>query len=248
MIAIQAKIDSANLRRLFRTMEDMRNMTGKKMPVIIRQAMRFSVISAARATPPGDKAGKVSSLPQKYRIRPFEKIPESAGYFYQYTAKGTGKVGVLKFDRPLSRKSVSRRKKSDPTFKRLTKGVKCWNKKLKKWTYVPSAEAPDKKSRVRRIPYAGAAKAGWRKALRVLGNAKGGTGADLGMAETGPEITKTVIEPLMNEVENVVSYASKIAPWSASVGLRKGANRLRGFYLKQLERDMERRLKGAANA
>ena len=120
-----------------------------------------------------------------------------------------------------------------------------YSKKKGGFAYVAieNGETVAKTDRRRKIPYAGAAKSGWRKALRTLGEGKGsqgGTGQDLGMSENrGGEITRTIVTKLMTEIENLVSYAPKTAPTSAIIGVQKATNRMKGTWLKQFKYDVE---------
>jgi len=236
------EVDPRDIRKLSLILNEIAAVTGKALPPLVRQAARFAVVSAAKATKPGTKAGKAKSLLREHRVRKFERIPPAFGYWYRYTGKN-GKVQTFRSDSKLS--IAKQKKKGKKDIRRLNKGVKLWSKKHNKWDYSPAENgekigAGDKR---RRIPYAGAAKAGWRKALRKLGNIQGGTGADLGMAEKGAEITHTVVREMDISISNLVSYVSKTAPMSARIGIQKATNRVKGTYLAKYGDKLESRFR-----
>jgi len=244
VIQVVATVDPNDMRKLFSTFDMIMEHTRKKFPKLLKQAMRYAVISAAKATPPGHKAGKVKSLPVKYRKRPIENIPKPKGAWYYYVDKN-GKTQVFKTPGVLTADAVKKIRKKGKKIKRMKKGIKFWSKRKKSWDYYPLIDTRGKIKQIRatdrrvRIPYAGAAKAGWRKALRKLGNAQGGTGADLGMAERrGRDINQTTIKDFQNIVTNLVSYAPKTAPNSARIGLKLGGNRLRGEFVKSYQKKL----------
>jgi len=192
------EVDPRDIRKLSLILNEIAAVTGKALPPLVRQAARFAVVSAAKATKPGTKAGKAKSLLREHRVRKFERIPPAFGYWYRYTGKN-GKVQTFRSDSKLS--IAKQKKKGKKDIRRLNKGVKLWS------------------------------------------NIQGGTGADLGMAEKGAEITHTVVREMDISISNLVSYVSKTAPMSARIGIQKATNRVKGTYLAKYGDKLESRFR-----
>ena len=234
--SITAKVESQEVLKIIRILNQIEK-TGRKSFGIAHQAMIFAIKSAAKETKPG-RGTNIARLPKKFRFRPAEKMPETGYFWYQWMPKGGGNPRFFKSDRKM------RNRKGN--LKRITRGIKYWNKKRNGWDYLPYVgtgkyNTSDKRFR---IPYAGLAKLGWLAALRRLG--QNFHAFAMGRANKVDEkYISTVVERktaagIYFEASNKVSYVAKTSPQSAAIGLRKARKRVEHIYLKKLKREMER--------
>ena len=198
------------------------------MDELIKQTGVFAVQSAVKLTEPGN-GSNLSKLPVKHRFRPLVRIPEGHGYYY--TRDGST---IFKVDKP-----INTRLKRNQGVKRVTKGIKNWSKKQRRFTYIPYIGTKRDTSDPRfKIPFAGAAKAGWLKALPKLGNAKS---IDIGNNKRGGKRYSKVRKSRgFLEIHNMVSYVSKTSPNAARGAVRKASNRMRKIWIPKVERRVAR--------
>lgn len=227
MIAIdQAKFDR-DVKNLEKILNQTVTVLKKDMPKIIRQASIFALQSAIAATPPG-RTTRIKTLAQKYRFRPLVDMPESAGFWY---ATPTG--ARFKVPRQLSKGEVKKR-----GLVWIKKGIKYWDHKAKQWAYRPWIGGRDLSKKVWKIPFAGAAKAGWIAGYRKLNGPKP---TDMGdNSETRKPYTVVTQTPTMTSIENLVKYLAKVAPQSAAAGIHAAEAKMRHTYMPAVERRIER--------
>jgi len=234
----QSELDM-ELRLLQSRISRVSDILGKDKNEMIKQVAIFSTRSAAIRTAPGEKSNP-SKLAKKYKFRPLVKIPESFGYFY--TADGEN---IFRVDKPIS---MRKKRNKERGIKRVTKGIKIWNKKQRRFTYLPYIGTKvDTTDRRFKIPYAGAGKAGWVKTLlQIDQKAKESIDTDLkkGLKRYGTLIQRDGIIVITNNV----SYVSKTSPRSAVEGLRKGSNKFNGMYKKRIERRIDKNWRKAKSS
>ena len=215
-----------DVRKLENTLSRISRIMKKDADQLIKQTGIFAIQSAVKLTKPG-VTSKVSKLPKKFKFRPLARIPDSFGYYY---TDGTDRI--FKTKRPLTRKEIR-----DGKLKRVTKGIKLWNKKRKGFTYVPYIGTKRDESDPRfKIPYAGAAKVGWLKSYQKLSRKS----VDVGKNKGGKRYNRITVRPGLLEVVNLVSYASKTSPLAARDGLRKATSRLEKTWLPRVDKRIER--------
>lgn len=223
-----AKINRAQFKRdiarIGKTLDNVERVLKKDVSHIIRQTAIFAIQSATKATEPG-KQSKVSKLPKKFKFRALVKIPDSAGYYYQTE---DGKIF----------KAKGKIRTSGKTIKRVTKGIKAWSKKQKKFIYIPYAGTKRDESDKRfKIPFYGAAKAGWLLSYKKLSKKS----IDIADNRQGrKKYNRVKVRSDLVEVTNLVSYASKTSPNAARIGLSKASNRLEKSWMPKVERKLER--------
>ena len=226
-MSITAEIPPGEIDKLKTVLERISGEWKKSSVDILRQAMIFAIQSAAKATAPGNTS-LPSKLADKFKYRPIEKykgtplyVNEKTGYMFAANTE------------PKSKK-----------IRKINRAWKYWDKGNGAFAtkpYTGTAEKKyDKEKKFGRIPYAGAAKAGWLKALNQLPQAPGYSDAG---AETGTAMP-IVIESRSDSqhgisVENVIRYIGKTSPNAASIGLRSATNRMIGSYKKKIS-DLEK--------
>ena len=221
----QRELDK-DIRKLTGTLNRISRVLKKDADELIKQTGIFAIQSAVKLTKPG-VTSKVSKLPKKFKFRPLAKIPDSFGFYYT-----DGTERIFKTKRKLTRKEIK-----DGTLKRVTKGIKIWNKKRKGFTYTPYIGTKRDESDPRfKIPYAGAAKVGWLKSYKQLSRKP----VDIGKNRGGKRWNRITVRPGLLEVVNLVSYASKTSPHAAREGLRKATSRLEKTWLPRVDRRIER--------
>ena len=217
-----------DIRKLSKTFDRMSIVLGRDRESLIKQTAIFAVQSAVKATGPG-KSGKVSKLPKKFKFRPLVKIPETSGYFYTQDGEN-----IFRTSQPIN---VKAKRNKDRGIKRITKGIKMWNKKTKGFTYLPYIGAKrDESDRRFKIPFAGSAKVGWLKSLNKLDKKPVDIGENKRSSKRFGRVTR---RPGLIEIVNLVSYAAKISPQSARIGLAKASRRL-DKIMQAAERNIER--------
>jgi len=216
-----------DVRKLENTLSRIARIMKKDVNELMKQTAVFSLDSAIKATKPGE-SGRNAKLKNKYKFRKLAKIPESFGYYYQTT---DGKIFKTK-------KPINLRKKANKgKYKRVPKGIKIWNKKRKGFTYTPYiGTKADKSDKRFKIPYAGAAKDGWKRAFRKLGDSKAVKYSNRG----NKRYTSVTRRPGLLEIVNRVSYTSKTSPNTARIGLRKGTNKLTAVWMPRVDKRIER--------
>jgi hypothetical protein len=220
---ISAEIPSSEIEKLAQVINIIERDLGKSSASILRQSMIFAVQSAAKATEPG-RAGTPSKLPDKYKYRPITKYqPETPLYINDDTG--------FTFE--------SAKRPKGRNIRKITRAWEFWNKAKGKMDHKPykgTGKAKyDKENRFSKIPHAGAAKAGWLKALNRLPKAPGysDTGASTGKAQP---IVQEIHSGEMHQilVENIVRYIGKTSPNAANIGLANATNRMIGSYKKKI--------------
>ena len=221
----QRQLDN-DVLRLNKLLDNVERVLKKDSDGLVLQTAVFALTSATKVTKPGDKS-KISRMPKKFRFRPLVKMPDSAGFYY-VTMDGT----IFKNDSQISRKSMNRRK-----LKRVTKGIKVFNKKQRGFTYIPWIGTKDESDKKFKIPFAGAAKAGFLNGLKRLDK------KPVDLAETGrsrKRYTRVTRRHGFVEIINLVAYAAKTSPGADRVGLHKATNRLEKTWIPRIERRIER--------
>jgi hypothetical protein len=233
-------INTNDMQKLSSAMLHVEKATGKSMYGINEQAMHFALQSAAKATPPGTRSSY--QLAKKHAFRPLVSL-KNVGYMayllpdgkryrinyrkgrtYIYQAEN-GKI--FSTPSPIRNKGVTRIKPA----KRLTKGIKAWDKKQNKWEYIPyDGTKRDESDKRFRIPGAGGAKRGWLNAMSSKGHVSKSSGR-LHIITGKHTLTEDYIS-----VTDKVEYAYKIAPRSVEIGIQKAKGRLIGTYKKKLEK------------
>ena len=226
-MSITAEIPPGEIDKLKTVLDRISGELKKSSADILRQAMIFAIQSAAKHTKPGLKTP--SKLQDKYKYRPIvdyhSKVPlyinDSSGYVFSTKEKVKSK-----------------------NVRRITRAFRYWDKKNGKKGFLPyygtGKKKYDKETRRGKIPHAGAAKAGWLKALNRLPQAPGYSDAG---AETGTAMP-IVIESRSDSqhgisVENVIRYIGKTSPNAANIGLRSATSRMIGAYKKKIS-DLEK--------
>ena len=242
---VEAKIDQADQDRLQQLLTRIGKETKQDIAGVLKQAAIWSLQSAAKATEPGKSAFK--SIPAKYKFRPLVTTQEYEGGRFWYLRKKSGKL--FSVHRPLKRgkemKGVKR-----------AKAIKVWSKKKNAFVMRPTHHTKrDKTDKAFRIPYAGAAKAGWQKALAAFGevtkvdeNRLSGYYYD---RKTGQSKKRKSKKPYYKKagttydfyIQNLVKYTAKTSPFSAKVAMLKTIRRLEGYWLKRLDGKLQKRSK-----
>lgn len=219
------RVDATNALDLAHRLEDISAQTRRSVPSLIRQTFIFAVQSATKLTAPGDSS-KVSTMAQKYRIRPKVRATQMLGRFFYSYAQGSK---IFASDTPIRFRPQADRPKA------YSSALKFWDKKTNSWGFMP-AFGPSS-SRKEKIPHFGAAKAGF---LHMLG--KLGKPADAGSERAS---LATVVDQLHGDTPSIlgineVTYAGKTSPGAAALGLNRALNRVTHAALNQISRDTER--------
>jgi len=219
---ISAEIPKIEFDKMRAVLDKVGSEVKKSSASILRQGMIFAVQSAAKETEPG-KTQKPSKLQVKYKYRPIVKYKPDVPVYVDDT---TGKYFESEF------------KQTAENIRKVTKAWKYWDKKRHQWAYMPytstATKKYDKEASFSKIPFAGAAKAGWLKALNSLP-----TGNGYHDASTGTQ------QPRVKEkhsgqdheiiVENLIKYIAKTSPNAASMALSKATDRMIGSYKKKID-------------
>jgi len=190
---ISVSVDERSVRNIQQNLERMLAESRRQAPAIVKNLANKAANSAAKLTIPntGDntpRAGARSSVRRprdKDKFRPLVKTQESKefskGDFYvvrrqnirkknkrrrrfsgfageqgeRRVMRGSNGELVIYTTKPISQK--------DKRFKRITKLIKRWDKKRRKWTYIPTMSRGkyDKQGYGGKIPYFFAAKQAW---------------------------------------------------------------------------------------
>jgi len=227
------QIDQAQLNRdadrIFRAINRTAKVLKMDVDLLAKITAIYAIQSATKATEPGSK-GTVKGMAKKYRFRPLVDIPKGEGVYYL-----TDDGSIFKSPKALSSGVVRKR-----SLKRIKKGIKAWSNKQKKFTYIPYPQGKKNESDPRfKIPFAGAAKAGWLSAYRRLDSKRQ---VDLGNdnKQSGKRYSRVVVSPGRIQIENLVRYAGKTSPAAARIGLSKAASKLENVWIPRAERRIER--------
>lgn len=227
MPAIDPKTNR-DIIRITKLLTNVETVLKKDISGVVKQTAVFAIESTAKATGPGEK--RPSKMPKKFRFRKFEKIPDSFGYFYKREDGNIFRTG--------SRIMPARAKREG--LKRITKGIKAWDKKKKAFTYIPfdGTKGQAEATRKGKIPYAGAAKSGWLNSFKKLDSKKKVDSKDIPRSNKAYSRIKATAASI--EITNLVSYAGKMWPQAPKIGLAKAANKLEKLYLPRIEKRIER--------
>ena len=221
-------VTQQSINALNNLFDDVEKFTKKEVSGLVRQASIFAGQSAAKLMPPG-KTSNISKLPAKYRFRSLERIPEDEGIYYE----DRDRQGVIfKVPNVISRDNVRRN-----NLRRITKGIKVWDKSRGTWSYWPyEGNKRDKSDKRFRIPNAGAAKVGFLQAVRRLdAKAKDMGGLDKQVLGRADVTRYTII------IVNLVDYAAKIGGGVPQQALAKTNARMRAIWQPKIDRAIERR-------
>ena len=220
--------------QLMTVLEKMRKELNKKSKNLIQQASIKAIISASKATEPGDKT-KVSELQQKYKFRPIETI-KGVGYSWYKKEDEGAKPYFFKTKAKITvtgKKAKNRKSK----IKKITRGIKYWSKKSKRFDYLPYEGSGkfDKSDKRSKIHFAGAAKAGWLRNLPPKKKKPDGLKAKRPIHKRIERFTD--VDQFIS-MENLVDYVSKTSANSAKIGIDSATS--------QMIKDYERKLKELA--
>jgi hypothetical protein len=222
-----------DIAKFTKTLDKIARVMDKDKDGLIKQTAIFAIQSAVKLTEPGTTS-KVSKLPKKFKFRPLVTIPENFGFFYTDDAGRIFKT----------REKLRRNQLKDGKLRRVTKGIKTWNKKRKSFLYIPYAGAKrDESDRRFKIPFAGAAKVGWLKSLKMLDRKP----VDLGDNKGNKRYNRVINRPGLLEIVNLVSYASKTSPGADRKALAKATSRLEKIWLPKVDRRISRDWKKAGS-
>lgn len=222
---IVTKVDGAE--KLEKTLRAIYMNTNKSLPDLNKQATILALQSAAKHTEPGaGHSGKISSMPKKYKVRPLDKRKKpDNGHYYGYYSN-SGRAGIFRRDSKLKSRLV---KKFNLTP--IKSSVKMWDKKAGNWRFIPYWE-PAFNPKHRKIPRAGAAKAGWLNALKQFGK----------QADTGDNkgrLSRVVKRKTSISVTNMVRYVGKTSPRSAAIAVQNAEIRMRKSYRRKIDHIIE---------
>ena len=231
MVNIRAGFVKRDVQRIQKVAKAVAKVTRKTSQDVLKQSMFFAIKSAAVATKPGNKSN-VNAV--KYRYRPLVKgnarkmLRSMTGYYYYINDKDK----MFRTKNDISRKTM-KAKGMTP----VTKAIKAWDKKKKKFTYRPTRHKKrDKTKKIFQIPFAGGAKAGWRTAAKFIPGKRPKFPNDKSAKNREPaKINDVTVRPWSIRVDNLVKYVSKSAPMSGIIGLKKAANRMEAIYIKKAE-------------
>jgi len=231
-MSITGEIVHSDVQALNRSVKHIARKAGVKQNNLAYMAINFALQSAAKATRPGGGI-KVRKLAKKYLYRPAEKMLDTTFFWYKWVS-GKGQSGFFKSDKKI-------RNRKDGSIKKITRGIKFWNRKKQDWDYMPIEEPgkyhPEKKRG--KIPHAGLAKMGWLLSLKKLGKPVEipSFATPAGIARMNHRSTEN---EAVYEAFNEVKYISKTSPQSAVIGLRKAKNRIDNYYLKKFGIEIEK--------
>lgn len=219
------RVSQTSLRDLKAAMFLLERNTARTQVSLNNQAAILAINSATKATEPGKKA-KVSKLQMKFKLRPLVKMPPGETW-YRYERKD-GKVYIWRPPALLPKQKG---------LTRVTKAVKIWGKKEKRWKYSPWLGPRDKSAKIFKIPHYGAAKAGWLGGLKDFNK----------LSDVGPNkgrltrvVRGTVKKDPTIEVSNLVKYLILISPLSADIGMRSAGRQMRHIAVRAIAK-LERR-------
>lgn len=217
---ITVSVPREEIDRLAAVLNKISGELKKSSASILRQAMIFAVQSAAKATGPGTRTP--AKLQDKYKYRPIERYRTDPPL---YINKDTGYM--FSSDKKPRRGNV----------RSVNRAFKYWNKSKGQFDFKPytgtGTKKYDKESKFGRIPHAGAAKAGWLKALNRL---PGGPGyGDTGTGNAQPIVAENrSLTQHQIMVRNIIRYAGAISPNAASQGISSATSRMIGSYRKKI--------------
>jgi hypothetical protein len=216
---MSVKVLPKDLRNLSWVLSEVDKKTDILAEDLLMQGGAFAVTSAAKATEPGNKSDP-RKMAVKHRFRPIEKMVGISEFWYKKETE-SGKTYFFK-----SSKNIRIRKKKNKGLKKLKKGIKFWNKRKKKFDYMPteSKKKYDKSDKRTKIKYAGVAKLGW---LKSFSNFK----FNIDVKRRVSKLTKDFKGTNKGiRIDNLVEYVSKTSPQSVQVGLRAAAKRMMKIY------------------
>ena len=220
---------------------------------VLRQAAVWAIQSAAKATGPAKgSAFKATIRRNKYRYKPLVATQDYEGGQYWYVRRDTGKMFSTS-------KPITGRKKKKGL--RNAKAIKSWSKKKKKFVLHPTKHTKlDKSDKAFLIPHAGAAKAGWQKALAAFGDQKDARKQTFSVPSndlagyyfdrsTGTHKKRRSRKPYYKKagstydfyVQNLVKYTEKTSPFSATTAMIKTIRRLEGYWLRRMDGRLQQR-------
>lgn len=227
-------VDQRQVVKLQRVLKRIEKTGKKSMFEAIRQTAIFFTQSASKATKPGTKANP-SEMAQKHKLRKVITISsrkqKTAGINHYYN------MATKKFFVSKSYLTPSRLKAKG--WMRVTKFLDAINRKTGKRILLPHNPTKGKPSKKdRRIPKAGAGKAGWIGSRnKLLG--KNGKVGDISKNVSALKVRKTGDNPFIQMINNV-DYVAKTSPESARIGLKKATNRLRRVSFPRVKKDIEK--------
>jgi hypothetical protein len=245
-VKLMPTLEQHSADRLGYLLKRIERETKQDVAGVLKQAAIWSLQSAAKVTEPGKSAFK--RLGDKYKFKPMAKWGEIDGGKFWYVRKGTGKM----FSTP---KPIKKGKAMKGL--RRAKGIKSWSKKKKRFVVAPTADMKrDKSDPKYRIPHAGAAKAGWQRALSAFGQPDDVPNKDLSGyyydRKSGTTRKRKSRKPYYKKsgstydffIQNLVKYTGKTSPLSAKLAMLKTTRRLEGYWLKKLDRKLQQRSNG----
>lgn len=211
-------IPQSEIDRLKTVLDKISGELKKSSASIIRQSMIFAVVSAAKETHP-TRTKLPSKLPLKYRYRPIARPP------VEIWQSSDGEI--INGSRPQKGK-----------WRKITRAIQIWDKRDGGFSYLPyfgkATGKYDKELKIAMIPHAGAAKAGWLKALNRLPSSRE-TFSDASTGSLQPIVTETTSQNMHAIiVENIVRYIGITSPNAAARGLQSATNKMIGSYQKKI--------------
>lgn len=240
---IAAEIDPADLERMRKLMERAVHDLGMSTRDITRQAIVFAVQSAAKETGPGN-ASSPKKMAVQFRFRKIVPYKDSGMYSpslqrnvkdFRYAYRtSSGETKMFPTDVEISKKSQNKR-----GLRELKRNIEIYDRKLRTMRMIPyigtATGKYDKTSRVGRIPHAGAAKAGWLKALGRLPGSKPEALENPQYVPTPNVSVEKSKDTYAITVENIVKYITKISPNAAAIAIKKTANRMEKIYERKIK-------------
>lgn len=212
-------VPPSEIARLQAVIDKITSELKKSSGDILRQGMIFAITTAAKETAPS-RQKLPSKLIDKYRYRPIvrPKVP-----IWKNTETGEYCEGG---------------KPTDGKWKRVRRAFQYWHRGRKGWGYLPytgfASGKYDKRRGPGRIPYAGAAKACWLKALNRLPGAREQY-SDPATGKAQPRVSEVQGGGMHSiSVENTVRYIGITSPNAAARAVSSAANRLIGSYKRKI--------------
>lgn len=230
-------VDEKQLAKLVRLMNKISKEGERSIFGVVKQTSILFTESAAKATKPGTKQ-RPSEMAQKHRFRKVVTISgrkqKQSGLNHYYSLSNKKHF--------VSKISYTPSKAKKIGLMRVTKFLDAIHRKTGKRLLIPFNPTKGKPSKDdRKIPKAGAAKAGWLSSKnRITG--KSGKVGDISAKVGSTKIKKRGLNPFIKMVNNV-HYVSKSSPNSARIGLRKATNRLRKIELPKLDKKLQKAIK-----
>lgn len=236
---VRAQADPRDIRELNQLFKHVELLGINAVEKLIDQTIIHAAASAANATKPRkgrDQRGNLRSgkLRKKDKMRPLVKMPESMGHWY--ISKDAKRNRPFKLPKQLSRKELTQK-----NLRRVTKGIKVYNRKGGGWTYIPYDGKPNDNDKRFRIPYAGLAKEAWARGFKKLGGK--GSIPTLRRNRKAGKVYSSKRKTLYAELINKVSYVSKSSPAAARYGINRAKNKMRHIYAPKIEKKLQRDLR-----